>query len=526
MRRHRMLAAALLLMALGSLLRAQSTALDEGVQLIREGKFDQALPRLEQANRIAPGSATIENLLGITETRLGHIENANNRFHEAIRLDPSQAAPHRNLGFNLFNSKDYLQAEHELREASRLDPKDRFAHFYLLLLAIATNHDADVLLEASYAGQLLNNDPEAAAAVIEAEVRSGRVDDATSRIERMEDADQLGSAREYQIAILLSQHKFYGQAIHCFRRIVALDPSWENRYNLALALLYDRQAAEASTLFAALHNERPAHADTLMFLGAAFEMQQKMPEALEAYRAALTADPSNPDRTLDYTRLLMDMDRYDEAIQIVHTGMDQASSTAPLQLRLGAVEMVKGNYDAAREAFHAALAIDPQLDAAYVGLAQTYAREANDAEALRILQAARAKFPDHYLLEYYFGLLASRLGREHDAIVALETASKLAPNSSDPLYELGKLYTSHQEWQQARQVLEHVSELNPQFAPAHYQLSRVYAHLGMASKSEQEAHQTHTLVETQRTAALDKQRERAASFQPQTPATPSTLPEP
>src|SRR4029077_3213062 len=97
--------------AVASSLSAQPTALDEGVRLIREGRFDQALVKLEQAHSIAPGNATIENLLGITETKLGHVENANNRFNEAIRLDPSQAAPHRNLGFNLLNSKDYVHAE-------------------------------------------------------------------------------------------------------------------------------------------------------------------------------------------------------------------------------------------------------------------------------------------------------------------------------------------------------------------------------------------------------------------------------
>ena len=252
-----------------------------------------------------------------------------------------------------------------------------------------------------------------------------------------------------------------------------------------------------------------------MFLGSAFEMQQKMPEALEAYRAALLADPSNPDRTLDYTRLLMDMDRYDEAIQVVQTGMGDTSFTAPLQLRLGAVEMVKGNYAAARDAFHAALTTDPQLDAAYVGLAQTYARQANDVEAIRILEEARDKLP---------GLLASRLGREQEAVPALEKAAQLEPNSIDPFYELGKLYVSQQNWPQARQALEHVIELNPQFAPAHYQLSRVYAHLGLDSKAEQEAKQTHVLVDAQRDEALSEQRERAASFQPRTAATPSPLP--
>jgi tetratricopeptide (TPR) repeat protein len=508
----------LLTAALALPLRAQPSPLEQGVALIREGRFDEALVKLEQAHRMAPRNATIENLLGITETNLGHIDAAAGHYRNAIRLDPSQAAPHKNLGFNLLNAKDYAGAEPELRTASRLDPNDNFAHYYLMLLALATNRDAEALEQASHAGPLVDHDPDAAVELIEAEVRMGRVDEAVARIERLEQAGQLPTPQEYSIAVLLSQHAFYGPAVHCFQRIAALDPSWESRYNLALAFLYAGQAAEASKLFSVLHTERPANADVLMFLGSAFEMQQKMPEALEAYRSALLADPSNPDRTLDYTRLLMDLDRYDEAVQVVQTGIGATSSAAPLQLRLGAVEMIKGDYDAARNAFHASLAADPSLDAAYVGLAQTYAREANDQEAIRILEAARIKLPGHYLLEYYFGLLASRLGREQEAVAALQNATQIDPQSPDPFYELGKLYEAQQNWPQARQALEQVVKLNPQFAPAHYQLSRAYAHLGLTAKADEEAHQTHALVDAQRDQALRKQRERGASFQPQAAA--------
>ena len=371
---------------------------------------------LNEAHRIAPRDATIENLLGITETQLDHIEKADNHYRNAIRLDPSQAAPHRNLGFNLLTprimpTRSRSCAKHHAWIPTILLPTTICSCLRLPQVMMPT-----FLSRLLIAGKLVENDPDAGAGLIEAEIRMGRTDEAFSRIKRMEAANQLTPAREYQIAVLLSRHAFYGQAVHCFRRIASLDPSWESRYNLALALLYDGQSAEASTLLSALHTERPANADTLMFLGSAFEMQQKMPEALEAYRAALAADPSNPDRTLEYTRLLMDMDRYDEAIQVVQSGMGETSSTAPLQLRLGAVEMVKGNYAAARDAFHAALATDPQLDAAYVGLAQTYSRQGNDLEAIHILEAARTKLPDRYLLEYYFGMLASRLGRGQEAI--------------------------------------------------------------------------------------------------------------
>ena len=514
------IASNLLLLALSFPSQAQNAALDDGVSLIRAGRFDQALIKLEEAHRIAPRNATIENLLGITETKLGHMDQADSHYRSSIRLDPTQAAPHRNLGFNLLTARDYAGAEPELREASRLDANDPFAHYYLLQLALATGRDDEAIEQAAHAGPLVENDPDTDAGLAEAQIRMGRADAAIARVERMEQAKQLPSSLEYRIAILFIQHSFYAQAIHCFRRIASLDSSWQNRYNLALALLYAGQSADSSSLLTSLRIEQPANAVILTSLGLSFEMQEKMPEALEAYRAAAAADPANPDHILDYTRLLMDTDRYDEAIQFIHSGMGESATTAPLQLRLGAIEMVKGNYSAAREAFHAALAADPQLDVAYVGLAETYAREANDTEAIRILEMARAKQPEDYLLEYYFGLLASRLGRDKEAIAALETAEQLQPRSPDPIFELGKLYTSRQDWDGARQAFEHVIELNPGFVPAHYQLSRVDMHLGLTSLASQEAQTTNMLLRTQRDEAFRRQREQGASFQPQSAVTP------
>src|ERR1700722_13069430 len=152
MTRNQILALAVLFLASTSSLTAQNGALDDGVRLIREGHFDQALTRLEEAHRLAPRDATIENLLGITETQLNHPDKAAIHYRNAIRLGPSQATPHRNLGFNLLNEKQYGPAESELREASRLDPNDPFVHYYLCLLALATNQDANALEQAAHAG--------------------------------------------------------------------------------------------------------------------------------------------------------------------------------------------------------------------------------------------------------------------------------------------------------------------------------------------------------------------------------------
>ncbi|MGO9339652.1 MAG: tetratricopeptide repeat protein [Terracidiphilus sp.] len=49
---------------------------------------------------------------------------------------------------------------------------------------------------------------------------------------------------------------------------------------------------------------------------------------------------------------------------------------------------------------------------------------------------------------------------------------------------------SPEDWSQARKALERVIQLSPKLAPAHNQLSRVYAHLGLNSEAKQEAQQT------------------------------------
>ena len=123
-------------------------------------------------------------------------------------------------------------------------------------------------------------------------------------------------------------------------------------------------------------------------------------------------------------------------------------------------------------------------------------------------------------MEYYFGLLASRQGREQEALVALQNATRMQPSSPEPYFELGKIYEAQNDWSRARESLERVIALAPALSPAHYQLSQVYGHLGMKKEAALEAQKTHTLVDEQRAEVLRKQRERASSFQPQVSASP------
>ncbi len=110
---------------------AQASNIQKGLELFQRGEYEAALRDFEQASMAQPGSPALENVIGLTDTKLGRLDEADLHYQAAIRLNPKLPAPHKNLGFNYLNTKRYDAAAKELEEALRLDSTDPFAHYYL-----------------------------------------------------------------------------------------------------------------------------------------------------------------------------------------------------------------------------------------------------------------------------------------------------------------------------------------------------------------------------------------------------------
>ena len=61
---------------------------DRGLLEIRDGRLDEALRDLHEAERLAPDNAAIQQLLGIAEQRRGQLAAAAEHFQTAIKLEP------------------------------------------------------------------------------------------------------------------------------------------------------------------------------------------------------------------------------------------------------------------------------------------------------------------------------------------------------------------------------------------------------------------------------------------------------
>jgi tetratricopeptide (TPR) repeat protein len=500
----RVLALAPLLLSFVAL--GQGDSLRSGLALLRQEKYEAALEQFEAARRLRPADASLENFIGITETKLGRIDAANKDYETAIRLNPRLTDPHKNLAFNYLGKGQYELAEKHLKAALALDSVDPFVHYYSAILYLDTSRDQEAMVHIKPAESLLANDPVAALLAIEACLRSNSATEALRLIQLLERNSTISAEQEYEIAELLNQQQMYAESAERFQRIVDMQPdSWQNKYNLAIALLRAKQPKQAVPLLDAITAEHATDANLLTAIASAYESAGETQAALDTYQKAIAADPINPDRYLDCTRLLIDLDRYSEATSIVERGIPLVPDDYPLTIRLGAIAMMQGNREKAREAYHKAIAEHPTLALGYVALAQTYMKEGNDQEALKILTEARTIVPRDFALEYVFGLVSLQLGQQQQALEALKSAEELGPTVVEPHFQLGLLYMKLQQWKGAQEQFEQVLKLDPRNAATYYQLSRTYQRLGDTAKAQAMAKQASLLTKTQREDAIKTQ---------------------
>jgi tetratricopeptide (TPR) repeat protein len=496
--------------------QTQDPHLQKGVELLRRQQFAAALPELELAHRAQPSAPEIENLLGITFTQLDQLPTADAHYRKAIVLNPKLPSPHKNLGFNQLNEKRYREAERELKLAHALDSSDQFTLYYLATLYLATSQDALAVEQLPASVILLANDPENRFLMAKACLNTGHTPEALDLIQSLTQA-QLTPSEEYELAVLLSAKQLYSEAVMRFEYVLAADPkSWAAQYDLALAQINAGQTDKAILILQSLVQQQPTNPAILSFLGSAYESTNQLPQALDAYLKAVQADPQNPDCYLDYTRLLMDLDRTDEATKVIEEGINGIGSTEDpyaLDLRLGVLRLKQARFDDARTAFNQAIALHPDLVVGYVALAQSFMQQGSDEKAIEPLLKARAAIPQDATLEYYVGLVSLRLGKVSEAENALKNSIMLRPDVVESHYQLGKLYSQTDRISQARSEFERVIALAPANSNARYQLSKIYAKLGDTLRAAEMADETKRLMQSKRESALARQKSRLATFQ-------------
>ena len=99
------------------------TALLDGEELIKEGKFKEAIEKLQKATKHLPRNAQAWNHLGLAHHGAGQTEQAQRYYREALRLDVNLASARYNLGSLSLEQNDIGAAIEHLTSYSAFQPQ-------------------------------------------------------------------------------------------------------------------------------------------------------------------------------------------------------------------------------------------------------------------------------------------------------------------------------------------------------------------------------------------------------------------
>jgi Flp pilus assembly protein TadD len=96
---------------------------EEGMALLREGKFHDALTSFRLALRDAPGDAVILQQIAIAYTRIGMVEEAIRTYRSVLEKEPDAHGAHYGLAFLLLRKGDNAEAARHLERFLSSPPR-------------------------------------------------------------------------------------------------------------------------------------------------------------------------------------------------------------------------------------------------------------------------------------------------------------------------------------------------------------------------------------------------------------------
>ena len=201
----------------------------------------------------------------------------------------------------------------------------------------------------------------------------------------------------------------YEAAVPFLRQATAADPqNLPFRLALAHSCLWSKQYQCVLDVYHEILTLNAESAEADMLAGEAMDEMKDSAGALQQFRAAVKADPREPNVHFGLGYLLWGSMQYDEAAQEFQAELANNSGNAQAMTYLADSDMRLSHADAASLLLEKALRIEPKIALAHLDL----------------------------------GILAGDAGRKDEALREMKEAEKLSPNDQNVHYRLGRLYKS------------------------------------------------------------------------------------
>ena len=263
----------------------------------------------------------------------------------------------------------------------------------------------------------------------------------------------------------------------------------------------------------------PDDPEALHLLGLVHEQENDRDCAIRLIERAIAVDPQEPIFRLNLAAILEKNRQFDLAADHLRTTVSARPNSSDLATRLGAMELLRNDGQAAAAAFQRAYELDQQNVGALAGFGRAMLLMNNIAQAKRAAQATFRAAPTNVAtLELalriacmeHDGVSISRLtaiwksansgdkasltnlanllfdlGYTNEACNAFEAVAALDPDGVETLIAFGRFCTAAQRFDQAGEAIDKALTIDPQSPTGLFALSRLKYFIGDLAASEE-----------------------------------------
>jgi cellulose synthase operon protein C len=411
---------------------------------------------------------------GQIEIRQGKTAEAIQTLQKALHNDPDNGIAHYQLGIAFNQSGDVQRAQSEWQDAVRLRPDLVEADRALAVVAIH-NHDMPALEQR--ASEIIARQPTSpdgyslrAASNINRKQFDRAEQDARKAVEVAPQSPlgyvQLGNLR-------LVQGRF-GEAETAYRQALDRDrgsaDALAGLMNAYFGEKHPDQAVSAANAQIAKADNNSAFYD---LLGTAlFRVKKDLKGAETALSKSVALDKSNADAVLKLGQVQAAEGSADAALATYQNATRDNPRDPTFYILSGELYEAKLDWDKAKQAYQKALEITPDNPTASNNLAYLTIQTGGNLDvALSLAQTARRSDPDNSNAADTLGWIYYQKGAYTSAIDLFQESLKLSQKAKSPddptvHYHLGLAYEKTEQRALAREQLERVLKINPNYSDA------------------------------------------------------------
>jgi tetratricopeptide (TPR) repeat protein len=298
-----------------------------------------------------------------------------------------------------------------------------------------------------------------------------------------------------RLAEILSGANLFSEAATDFAAASALAPDRaELLYDLALAHFRSGQLASALESAERAKNIQDS-ASLESLIGDIQEKQGKPLAAVHSYQAAVALEPAEERYRVGLALELLRHQTFDAALVVLNQSATLFPDSIRVKILLGlAYYFVDRSTDAIR-ALLEAVKLDPQDETAARYLGEMTLQDAASPDPAATAQVCKFadEHPQSKTADAFCGGILLRLARDAgddarraEVLRRLQHAAQAGPKESVARCQLGKALEWAERWRQAKPEMEACVRLDPGSPDGHYQLSRIYRRLGLATLADQQ----------------------------------------